>query len=124
MVSSAAEPGASSATPPAPQPPSFDILLASRRHLDLCGNLWDPKPPSKIEPRQERPKTAFGLLQDCHKYKKDNWLEAEEDKQIDKIMKELVIESQTHFSSKLCREMYKHTKVGEILGPFFQRNSQ
>ena len=39
-------------------------------------------------------------------------------------MKALVIESQSHFSSKLCREIYKHTKVGEILGPFGLRDSQ
>ena len=39
-------------------------------------------------------------------------------------MKELVIESQPHFSSKLCRELYKHSKVGQILGPFGQRDSQ
>ena len=63
-------------------------------------------------------------MQDCRKYKKDNWLGVEEDKQIDKIIKALVIESQSHFSSKLCREIYKHTKVGEIVGPFAQRGSQ
>ena len=48
----------------------------------------------------------------------------EEDRQIDKIMKALVIESQPHFSSKLCREMYKLTKVGEVIGPAAQRDSQ
>ena len=49
-------------------------------------------------------------MHDCSKYKKDNWLGAEEDKQIDKIMKHLAIESQPHFSSKLCCEIYKHSK--------------
>ena len=39
-------------------------------------------------------------------------------------MKALVIESQSPFSSKLCREIYKHTKVGEVIGPFAQRDSQ
>ena len=60
-------------------------------------------------------------MQECRKYKKDNWLGVEEVEQIDKIMNQLVIESQSHFSSKLCREIYKHTKVGEILGPFKQK---
>ena len=52
MVSSAEQPGASSATSPAPQHPSFDILLASQRSNDLAENLFHPKPPSKSEPRQ------------------------------------------------------------------------
>ena len=121
---SAEQPGASSATSPAPQHPSFDILLASQRCNDLAENFFHPKPAPKSEPRQERPKEAFGLLQDCRKYKKDHWLGVEDEKQIDKIMKELVIESQPHFSSKLCRELYKHSKVGQILGPFGQRDSQ
>jgi len=124
MVSSAAQPGASSATPPAPHPRSFDIFLARRRHIDLLLNLVDPKPPPQSNPRQERPKTAFGLLQDCRKYKEDNWLGVEENKEIDKIMKALVIESQSHFSSNLCREIYKHTKIGEVMGPFARRDSQ
>jgi len=124
MVSSAEQPGASSATSAAPQHPSFDILLASQRCSDLAEDFLHPKPPSKSEPRQQRPKEAFGLLQDCRKYKKDNWLGVEDEEQIDKIMKELVIESQPHFSSKLCRELCKHSKVGQILGPFGQRDSQ
>ena len=124
MVSSAEQPGASSATPPAPLPPSFDVLLARQRHIDLLQNLVDPKPHPKCNPRQERPKMAFGLLQDCRKYKENNFLGVEEDKQIDKIMKALVIESQSYFSSKLCREIYKHTKVGEYIGPFARRDSQ
>ena len=45
MVSSAEQPGASSATPPAPQPRSFDILLASQRCNDLAENYFHPKPP-------------------------------------------------------------------------------
>ena len=122
--SSAAQPGASSATPPAPQPRSFDVLLARQRHIDLLSDFFDRKPPPKSNPRQEYPKTAFGLLQDCRKYKKDNWLGVEEDEQIDKIMKALVIESQSPFSSKLCREIYKHTEIGEVIGPFAQRDSQ
>ena len=124
MVSSAEQPGASSATSPATQHPSFDILLATQRCNELDENFLRPKPPSKSDPMQQRPKEAFGLLQDCRKYKKDHWLGVEEDKQIDKIMKALVIESQPHFSSKLCREIYKHTKVGEVIGPFAQRDSQ
>ena len=55
-------------------------------------------------------------MQDCRKYKKDNWLGVEDERQIDRIMKELAIESQPHFSSKLCREIHKHTKVGKFLG--------
>jgi len=89
MVSSAAQPGASSTTPPAPQPCSFDVLLARQRHIDLLQNFVRidayVKPPPKSNPRQERPKIAFGLLQDCRKYKEDNWLGVEEDKQIDKM---------------------------------------
>ncbi len=118
MVSSAAQPGASSATPPAPHPRSFDIFLASQRCNDLAENYFHPKPPSEKNWRLERPKEAVRYLQDGRKYKKDNWLGAEEDKQIDKIMKQLAIESQPHFSSKLCREIYKHSKVAQILGPF------
>ena len=95
MVSSAAQPGASSATPPAPQPRCFDVLLAGQRHIDfLFQSMVDPKPPPESNPRQERPKIAFGLLQGCHKYKEDNWLGVEENKQVDKIMKALVICSQ------------------------------
>ena len=63
-------------------------------------------------------------MQDCRKYKKYNWLGVEDEEQIDKIMKQLVIEMQPHFSSKLCRELYKHSDVGQILGPFGQRDSQ
>ena len=62
-------------------------------------------------------------MQDCRKYKEYNWLGVEEDKQIDKIMRALVIESQSHFSSKLCREIYRHIKVGEIFGPLGLRDS-
>ena len=90
MASSAEQPGASSATSPAPQHPSFDILLASQRHIEMRQNLFHPKPPPKSEPRQQRPKEAFGLLQECRKYKTDNWFEIEEEKQIDKIIKQLV----------------------------------
>ena len=42
MVSSAEQPGASSATSPAPQHPSFDILLASQRCNDLA-DIFSPK---------------------------------------------------------------------------------
>ena len=42
-----------------------------------------------------------------------------------KIMRELVIESQPHCSSQMCRELYKLTNVGKILlGPFRERGSQ
>ena len=113
MVSSAAQPRASSATPAAPQPRSFDIHQSCTAWLNLMqSDLSDPKP------FESNPKSAFGLLQDCRKYKKDNWLGVEEDEEIEKIMKQLVIESQPHFSSKLCREIYKHTKVREVIGPF------
>ena len=124
MVSSAEQPDASSATSPAPHNPSFDILLASQRHIEMRQNLFHPKPPSKIEPRQQRIKDAFGLLQECRKYKKDNWLDIEEEKQIDKIIKQLVIESQPHFTRELCREIYKHSRVAQIIGPFGRRDSQ
>ena len=123
MVSSAEQPGASSATPPAPQPRSFDILLASHRYIDLAENYFHPKPPPKKNYRLECPKEAFRFLQDCRKYEKDNWLGAEEDKQIDQIIKQFAIESQPHFSSDLCREIYKHSKVAQILGPFGRRDS-
>ena len=123
MVSSAEQPGASSATPPAPQPRSFDILLASQRCNDLAENYFHPKPPPEKNYRLELPKEAFRFLQDCRKYKKDNFLGAEEDKQIDQIIKQLAIESQPHFSSDLCREIYKHSKVAQILGPFGRLDS-
>ena len=62
MSSSAEQLVASSATPPAPQDPFRDILLASRRYIDLHQNEFGPKPPSKIQPAD---KEAFALLQDC-----------------------------------------------------------
>ena len=36
----------------------------------------------------------------------------------------LVIESQPHFTRELCREIYKHSKVAQIIGPFGLRDSQ
>jgi len=90
MVSSAEQPGASSATPPAPQDPFFDILLASRRCIDLHENEFGipngegilEKPPSEL---LERPKKAFGLLQDCRKYKEHNWVVGEDEKKLGKL---------------------------------------
>jgi hypothetical protein len=130
MVSSAEQLGASSATPPAPQDPFFDILLASRRCIDLHENESGTpngegileKPPSEL---LERPKKAFGLLQDCRKYKEHNWVVGEDEKKLGKIMRELVIESQPHCSSQMCRELYNLTNVGKILlGPFRERGPQ
>ena len=63
-------------------------------------------------------------MQECRKYKKDNWLGVEEVEQIDKFMKQLVIESQSNFTQKLCREIYKHSTVAQILRPFGRRDSQ
>ena len=59
MVSSAEQPGASSAMSPATQHLSFDILLASQRCNELDKNFLRPKPPSKSDPMQQRPKEAF-----------------------------------------------------------------
>ena len=36
----------------------------------------------------------------------------------------LVIESQPHFTRELCREIYKHSTVAQIIGPFGLRDSQ
>ena len=47
MVSSAEQPGASSATSPAPQHPSFDILLASQRCNDLAEDFFTQSRPPK-----------------------------------------------------------------------------
>ena len=122
QTTSAEQPGASSATSPAPQGPSFDIFLASWRCIDLAQNEFDPKQPSKSE---ARPKVAFGLLQDCRKYKENNWVVDEDANKIGKIMRELVIESQPHCSSQMCRGLYKLTNVGKILlGPFAEKGSQ
>ena len=57
---------------------------------------------------------ALGFLQDYRKYRNNTCIVDEEEwKHTDKIIKELVIESQPHCSSKMCREIFKLANVGD-----------
>ena len=107
VASRAERPGTSSAVPP------FDIHLASQRRRNLCAKIfYEPqlrnKAKDETEPVHRR---VFGVLQDCRKYR-DNLCSVDQadDSKMDKIIRELEVESQPPCSSKMCRELYKLTK--------------
>ena len=106
-------------------PKTFDINdfeLACKRDGAFC------REQAKLRRLAEKPKTrsaeAFALLQDCSKYYKQNWIVDDDQKQMEKLLEQLEIVSQPHLTSKMCRRLFKLTDVGELLGPFVQRNSQ
>jgi len=111
-ASSAEQPGTSSGVL------LWDINLVNQRRLNLQRSIFFPEVNAKKAPTPVHSE-AFGLLQDCRKYRDKHFLMDEDDQtKLGKIIRELEIESQPQCSQKMCRELYKLTNVKKILGPF------
>ena len=125
VTPSAEQPGASSAAPAAPQEPPacFDFDLATSQQVRLC--LWMSGAEEKEKKSLKSDSAgAFGLLQDCRKYRDSNWIVGEDDEKLKKIIRQLEILAKPSCTSQMCRELYKLTEVGQILGTFLQRDAQ
>ena len=118
-VPSAERPGARTAAPAVPEElqAHFDLDWAFSRLAQVFSLTEDRSLKSDSVAAK-----AFGMWQDCRKYRDHNWIVGEDGEKFNKIVRQLEVLATPSCTSQVCRELYKLTEVGKILGPFVQRD--